>query len=43
MNPFDFITLSDHTEWQKNFWKDKTVDEIFYDAKHYDENMNKEG
>jgi len=43
-----FITLMirdkfDYTEWQRNLWKDKTVDEIFYTAKNYDENINKEG
>ncbi len=29
----------DYTEWQRNLWKDKTVDEIFYAAKTCDENM----
>ena len=32
----------DYTEWQHDLWKDKTVNEIFYAAKNYDENMNKE-
>lgn len=33
----------DYTEWQRNLWKDKTVDEIFNAAKNHDENINKEG
>ncbi len=33
----------DYTEWQRNLWMEKTVDEIFYAAKAYDENINKEG
>ncbi len=34
----------DYTEWQRDLWKDKTVDEIFYAAKNYDdENIKKEG
>jgi len=33
----------DYTEWQRNLWKNKTVDEIFYAAKNYEENINKEG
>ena len=30
----------DYTEWQRDLWKDKTVNEIFYAAKSYDENIN---
>lgn len=33
----------DYTEWQKDLWKDKTVDEIYYAAKNYNENLDKEG
>ena len=33
----------DYTEWQQDLWKDKTVDDIFYAAKTYDENINQEG
>lgn len=33
----------DYTEWQKDLWKDKTVDEIYYAAKTFDENIEKEG
>ena len=25
----------DYTEWQRDLWKDKSVDEIFYAAKAY--------
>ncbi len=32
----------DYTQWQKDLWKDKSVDEIFYAAKAYDEQL-KEG
>ncbi len=32
----------DYTEWQQDLWKDKTVDEIFYAAKTYDENISQE-
>jgi hypothetical protein len=33
----------DYTEWQKNLWTNKTVDEIFYAAKIFceKENLNK--
>lgn len=34
----------DYTEWQRDLWKDKTVDEIFYAAKIYDDKkIKKEG
>ncbi len=33
----------DYTEWQQDLWKNKTVDEIFYAAKTYDENIDQEG
>ena len=34
----------DYTEWQRDLWTDKTVDEIFYAAKNYDdENIKKDG
>lgn len=29
----------DYTEWQRDIWNDKTVDEIFYAAKAYSENQ----
>ena len=29
----------DYTEWQRNLWMEKTVDEIFNAAKAYDENI----
>ena len=40
-----FITLIrkepfDYTEWQKNLWADKTVDELFNAAKTYSERKN---
>ena len=31
----------DYTEWQQKLWMDKTVDEIFYAAKTYSENVDK--
>ena len=43
-----FITLIlrenfDYTEWQRNLWNNKTVDEIFYAAKTYGETIDKDG
>lgn len=29
----------DYTEWQKELWNDKSVDEIFYAAKAFDKKM----
>ncbi len=31
----------DYTEWQRDIWNDKTVDEIFYAAKTYSENQRR--
>lgn len=28
-----------YTEWQRNLWKDKTVDGIFYNAKEFQNNQ----
>jgi hypothetical protein len=30
----------DYTEWQRDLWKDKSIDDIFYAAKAYTENEN---
>jgi len=33
----------DYTEWQRDIWKDKSVDEIFYAARNHDKNIEKKG
>jgi hypothetical protein len=30
----------DYTKWQRNLWKDKTIDEIFNMAKEFEEKKN---
>ncbi|MDR0639634.1 MAG: hypothetical protein LBG27_12165 [Spirochaetaceae bacterium] len=32
----------DYTKWQRNLWKDKTIDEIFNMAKAFEERENKD-
>jgi hypothetical protein len=31
----------DYTKWQKNLWKDKTIDEIYNMAKDFEERKNR--